>query len=91
MPLAGRVGEIESTLVLHEEAAAEHARGATYCLSKQVACRAKVGFAMHELRLLSKDGTHPGTKFAERCKELFGKYFEDKEAWLSKCAANVVY
>ena len=89
MPLAGRLGEIERILVVHEEAAAEHARGAAYRLSKQVACRAKVGFAVNELQLLSKDGTHPGTKFAARCEELFGEKFEDNEAWLSKCAAHV--
>ena len=85
MPLAGRLGEIEDILALHEEAAAEEARGATYCLFKRETCRAKVGFAMNELRLLSEDGT----KFAARCKELFGEKFEDKEAWLSKCAAHV--
>ena len=89
MPLAGRLGEIERILVVHEEAAAEHARGAAYRLSKQVACRAKVGFAVNELQLLSKDGTHPGTKFAARCEELFGEKFEDNEAWLSKCVAHV--
>ena len=89
MPLAGRLGEIEDILALHEDAAAEHARGAAYRVSKQVACRANVGFAMNELRLLSKDGTHSGSKFAARCNELFGEKFEDNEAWLSKCAANV--
>lgn len=89
MPLDGRLGEIERALVLHEEAAAEHARGATHCVFTQVACRANVGFAMKELQLLSKDGTHSGSKFAARCKELFGEKFEDNEAWLSKCAAHV--
>ena len=89
MPLAGRLGEIERILALHEEAAAEEARGAAYCLFKRETCRAKVGFAMKELQLLSKDGTHSGSKFAARCKELFGEKFEDNEAWLSKCAAHV--
>ena len=89
MPLAGRLGEIEHTLVVHEEAAAKQARGATHCVFTQVACRAKVGFAIYELQLLSKDGTHSGSKFAARCNELFGEKFEDNEAWLSKCAAHV--
>ena len=89
MPLDGRLGEIERALVLHEEAAAEHARGAAACVFTQVACRAKVGFAIYELQLLSKDGTHSGSKFAARCKELFGEKFEDNEAWLSKCASHV--
>ena len=90
MPLGGELGKIDSKLASHEKKAADKARGATYYLSTQAACRAKVVMAMNELQLLSKDGTHAGTKFATSCEELFGKAPEDKEAWLSKCAANVV-
>jgi len=90
MPLGGRLGEIDSRLAFHEDAAAAEARGATYYLSTLVACRATVELARNKLQLLSKDGTHPGTRFAATCKELFGEAFEDKEAWLSKCVANVV-
>ena len=89
MPLGGELGKIESRLASHEEAAADKARGATYCLAKKDLCRATVELARNELQLLSKDGTHPGTRFAATCKELFGEAYEDKEAWLSKCAAHV--